>query len=45
MLRFKLRIKKPTGAGARFGAEIEADIEVYIGTVDTGSGPEDGPEE
>jgi len=45
MLRFKLRIKKPTGAEARFGAEIEAEAEVYIGTVDTGPGLEDGPEE
>ena len=45
MLRFKLRIKEPTGAGARFGAEIEAEAEVYIGTVEIGPEPEDGPEE
>ena len=37
-------MKKLTGAGARFGAEIEAEVEEYIGLVETEPEPEPEPE-
>jgi hypothetical protein len=36
---------KLTGAGARFGSEIEAEVEAYIGTAEVEAEAADGPAE
>ena len=45
ILKFKLIKKKLTGAGARLGAEIEAEVEEYIEVAGIEPEPEDGPAE